>query len=68
MIWIKHRPSVLQQPMDSILSGLLGVGTYLDNILTVAISLEQLRECTAAVLQDINDNIFHLRPENAGFL
>ncbi|CAH8462024.1 unnamed protein product [Schistosoma rodhaini] len=49
--------------MDTILSGIPGVATYLDDILIVATTSEQLRERTTAVLQRVSDNGFRLRPE-----
>ncbi|RTG90614.1 uncharacterized protein DC041_0002092 [Schistosoma bovis] len=39
---VKTAPSIFQQLMDTILSGILEVATYLDDILIVATSLEQL--------------------------
>ncbi|CAH8666328.1 unnamed protein product [Schistosoma bovis] len=64
---VKTAPSIFQQLMDIILSGIPGVATYLDDILIVATSLEQLRERTKAVLQRISDNGFRLRPEKCQF-
>ncbi|CAH8567690.1 unnamed protein product [Schistosoma mattheei] len=64
---VKTAPSIFQQLMDTILSGIPGVATYLDDILIVATSLEQLRERTKAVLQRISDNGFRLRPEKCQF-
>ncbi|RTG88238.1 uncharacterized protein DC041_0005572 [Schistosoma bovis] len=49
--------------MDAILSSIPGVTTYLDDILIVATSLDQLRERTTAVLQRVSDNGFRLRSE-----
>ncbi|CAI2734885.1 unnamed protein product [Schistosoma spindalis] len=60
---LKTGPSIFQQLMDTILSGIPGVATYLDDILIVATSLGQLRELTTAVLQRVSDNGFRLRRE-----
>ncbi|CAH8528184.1 unnamed protein product [Schistosoma rodhaini] len=60
---VKTAPSIFQQLMDTILSGIPGVATYLDDILIVATTSEQLRERTTAVLQRVSDNGFRLRPE-----
>lgn len=49
--------------MDTILPGIPVVTTYLDDILIVVTSLEQLRERTTAVIQRISDNRFLLPPE-----
>ncbi|VDO54849.1 unnamed protein product [Schistosoma margrebowiei] len=51
---VKTAPSIFQQLMDTILSGIAGVATYLDDILIVATSLEQLRERTTTVLQRVS--------------
>ncbi|VDP59909.1 unnamed protein product, partial [Schistosoma mattheei] len=60
---VKTARSTYRQLMHTILSGILGNATYLDDILIVATSLEQPRERTTAVLQRVSDNEFRLRPE-----
>ncbi|CAH8669354.1 unnamed protein product [Schistosoma bovis] len=55
---VKTTPSISQQLMDTIVSGISGVAAYLDDILIVATTLEQLRERTTLVLQRISDNGF----------
>ncbi|CAH8596854.1 unnamed protein product [Schistosoma turkestanicum] len=65
---VKTAPSIFQQLMDTILSDIAGVAAYLDDILIVAKTLEQLRERTTLVLQRISDNGFRLRPEKCQFL
>ena len=54
--------------MDTILSGIPGVAAYLDDILIVAATLEQLQERTTSVLKRISENGFRLRPEKCQFL
>ncbi|KAH9581803.1 hypothetical protein MS3_00008831 [Schistosoma haematobium] len=64
---VKTAPSISQQLMDTILSGISEVAAYLDDIIIVATTLEQLRERTTLVLQRISDNGFRLRPEKCQF-
>nr|CAX83703.1 Gag-Pol polyprotein [Schistosoma japonicum] len=64
---VKTAPSIFQQLMDTILAGIAGVATYLDDILIVATSPEELRERTTNVLQRISENGFRLRPEKCQF-
>ncbi|CAH8452171.1 unnamed protein product [Schistosoma rodhaini] len=65
---VKTAPSIFQQLMDTILSGIPGVAAYLDDILIVAATLEQLHERTTSVLKRISENGFRLRPEKCQFL
>ncbi|KAK4467570.1 hypothetical protein MN116_000277, partial [Schistosoma mekongi] len=64
---VKTAPSIFQQLMDTILAGISGVAAYLDDILIVATSPEELHERTITVLQRICENGFRLRREKCQF-
>ncbi|CAH8680112.1 unnamed protein product [Schistosoma rodhaini] len=65
---VKTAPFIFQQLMDTILSGIPGVAAYLDDILIVATTLEQMQERTILVLKRISKNGFRLQPEKCQFL
>jgi hypothetical protein len=64
---IKTAPAIFQQVIDTILSGIPGVAAYLDDVLIVAGSPDELRSRIEIVLQRIQDNGFRLRPEKCQF-
>ncbi|KAK4471021.1 hypothetical protein MN116_000004, partial [Schistosoma mekongi] len=64
---VKTAPSIFQQLMDTILTGISGVAAYLDDILIVATSPGELHERTITVLQRICENGFRLRCEKCQF-
>nr|CAH8875948.1 unnamed protein product [Trichobilharzia regenti] len=53
--------------MDTILAGIPGVAVYLDNILVVANSINELYSRTEAVLSRMQDNGLRLRSEKCQF-
>lgn len=65
---VKIDPYIFQQPMDTILSSISGVAVYLEDILVVAATLEQLGEHTSLILQRISDKGFRLPSEKCQFL
>lgn len=64
---IKTAPTIFQQLMDTLLAGIPGVAVYLDDVLIVGVTPEELRERTEAVLQRIQDIGFRLRAEKCSF-
>nr|CAX83692.1 Gap-Pol polyprotein [Schistosoma japonicum] len=64
---VKTAPAIFQQLMDTILLDLTGVAVYLDDILVVAESPNELYNRLATVLKQIEDHGFHLRPEKCQF-
>ncbi|KAA3669824.1 uncharacterized protein DEA37_0001811, partial [Paragonimus westermani] len=53
--------------MDTLLTGILGVVVYLDDVLIVGVTPEELRKRTEEVLQRIQDTGLRLRPEKCNF-
>ena len=64
---VKTAPAIFQQVIDTILSGIPGVVAYLDDVLIVAASSEDLQSRICIALQRIQESGFRLRPENANF-
>ena len=64
---IKTAPAIFQQIMDTILAGISGVATYLDDVLVVGSSHDELKSRTLTVLQRIQDAGFRLRPKKCQF-
>ena len=64
---IKTAPAIFQQTMDTILTGIPGVATYLDDVLIVGATVEELNERTLMALQRIQDAGMRLRPEKCQF-
>lgn len=60
---IKTAPAIFQQLMDTILAGLPGVAVYLDDVLIVGSTADELRSRTENVLHRVEDAGFRLRPE-----
>ena len=65
---IKTAPAIFQQIMDTILAGISGVATYLDDVLVVGSSHDELKSRTLTVLQRIQDAGFRLRLKKCQFL
>nr|CAH8840276.1 unnamed protein product [Trichobilharzia regenti] len=64
---VKTAPAIFQQLMDTILAGIPGVAVYLDDILVVANSINELYSRTEAVLSRMQDNGLRLRSEKCQF-
>ncbi|CAH8671840.1 unnamed protein product [Schistosoma bovis] len=64
---IKTAPAIFQQIMDTILADVPGVATYLDDVLIVGSTVDELHTRTHLVLQRLQDNGFRLRPEKCQF-
>ena len=65
---IKTAPAIFQQLMDTILAGIPCVAVYLDDVLIVGATPEELRNRTESVLQRIQNAGFCLRPQKCDFL
>ncbi|VDD84538.1 unnamed protein product [Mesocestoides corti] len=66
-IGVKTAPSVCQKCMSTILAGIPGVAAYLDDLLIVASSQDELRKQIDEVLQRIQDNGLRLWQEKCEF-
>ncbi|CAH8288100.1 unnamed protein product [Schistosoma rodhaini] len=64
---IKTAPAIFQQIMDTILADVPGVATYLDDVLIVGSTADELHSRTYLVLQRLQDNGFRLRSEKCQF-
>ncbi|CAH8597340.1 unnamed protein product [Dicrocoelium dendriticum] len=64
---VKTAPAIFQQTMDAMISGIPGTAAYLDDLLIVGRTPEELRERLAAVLQRVQEYGFRLKPEKCQF-
>nr|CAH8853832.1 unnamed protein product [Trichobilharzia regenti] len=64
---VKTAPDIFQQLMDTILAGFPGVAVYLDDILVVANSINELYSRTEAVLSRVQENGLRPRSEKCQF-
>ena len=64
---VKTAPTIFQQIMDTMLTGVEGAAAYLDDIIVVGQSKQDLTERTNKVLTHIQDYGFQLRPEKCHF-
>ena len=60
---VETAPAIYQQTMDTILSGIPGVTAYLNDVLSVAATSEELYSRTEPVLERIQTHGLRLRPE-----
>ncbi|MBM6549408.1 reverse transcriptase domain-containing protein, partial [Streptococcus dysgalactiae] len=65
---IETAPTIFQQIMDTMLAGIKGAAAYLDDIIIVGQSPEELRERTQAVLQRVEEYGFVLRSDKCQLL
>lgn len=64
---VKTAPTIFQQLMDTLLAGLPGVAAYMDDILIVGGSTDELRERIDTTLQRIQDSGLRLRSDKCQF-
>ncbi|CAH8523836.1 unnamed protein product [Dicrocoelium dendriticum] len=64
---VKTAPAIFQQTMDAMISGISGAAAYLDDLLIVGRTPEELRERLGAVLQRVQEYGFRLKPEKCQF-
>ena len=64
---VKTAPAIFQSIMDNLISGLEGIVTYLDDILVVGRSEEELQGRIERLLKRITEYGFYLRPDKCEF-
>ena len=64
---VKTAPAIFQQIMDALISGIPGTAAYLDDILMVGRSPEELQSRIDAVLQRIQEYGLRLHPDKCQF-
>ena len=64
---VKTAPAMFQQLIDTVISGLAGTAAYLDDIIIMGRTTEELKDRLIAVLQRIQDHGLRLRPEKCQF-
>ena len=64
---VKTAPAIFQSIMDNLISGLEGTVAYLDDILVVGRSEEELQSRIERLLKRITEYGFHLRPDKCEF-
>lgn len=65
---VKSAPGIFQQVVDTMLAGLQGVVSYLDDIVIVGKSEAEHRNNVVNVLRRIQEWGFHIKPEKCKFL
>ena len=64
---VKTAPAIFQQVIDTIISGLLGTAAYMDDVILMGRSADELKERIAAVLKRFEDHGLRLRPDKCQF-
>lgn len=64
---VKAAPGIFQQAMDTMLAGLTGVVSYLDDLIVVGKNESEHKQNVLAVFDRIRDWGFHVRPDKCSF-